>query len=67
MADRIIAITGAAGVLGSAVAKAAAELPSRLALIDHAKDCPGPQGAFIQTVVDLTDAVQASAAIDAVA
>jgi NAD(P)-dependent dehydrogenase (short-subunit alcohol dehydrogenase family) len=67
MAHRIIAITGAAGVLGSAVAKAAAELPFKLALIDHAKDCPGPEGAFVQTGVDLTDAVQAGAAIDAVA
>ncbi|MGA0605214.1 SDR family NAD(P)-dependent oxidoreductase [Phenylobacterium sp. VNQ135] len=67
MADRIIAITGAAGVLGSAVAQAAAELPCKLALIDHAKACPGPNGAFIQTGVDLTDAGQAGAAIDAVA
>jgi NAD(P)-dependent dehydrogenase (short-subunit alcohol dehydrogenase family) len=67
MAGRIIAITGAAGVLGSAVAKAAAELPVQLALIDHAQHCPGPEGAFIQTGVDLTDPVQAGAAIDAVA
>jgi len=66
-ADRIIAITGAAGVLGSAVAQAAAELSFKLALIDHAKHCPGPDGAFVQTGVDLTDAVQAGAAIDAVA
>lgn len=67
MADRIIAITGAAGVLGSAVAQAAAELPYRLALIDHAQHWSGPEGAFVQTGVDLTDAVQAGAAIDAVA
>lgn len=67
MSDRIIAITGAAGVLGSAVAQAAAELPYQLALIDHANHCPGPEGAFVQTGVDLTDAVQASAAVDAVA
>lgn len=67
MSDRIIAITGAAGVLGSAVAQAAAELPYQLALIDHASHCPGPEGAFVQTGVDLTDAVQAGAAIDAVA
>lgn len=67
MSDRIIAITGAAGVLGSAVAQAAAELPYKLALIDFAPECPGPEGAFVQTGVDLTDAVQAGAAIDAVA
>jgi NAD(P)-dependent dehydrogenase (short-subunit alcohol dehydrogenase family) len=67
MAKRIIVITGAAGVLGSAVAQAAAELPYQLALIDHANHCPGPEGAFVQTGVDLTDAVQAGAAIDAAA
>ena len=66
-ANRVIAITGAAGVLGSAVAKAAAELPVRLALIDHARHCPGPEGAFVQVGVDLTDAAQAAGAIDAVA
>jgi NAD(P)-dependent dehydrogenase (short-subunit alcohol dehydrogenase family) len=67
MAERIFVITGAAGVLGSAVASAAAERGLRLALIDHASDCPGPDGAFVQTGVDLTDAVQAGAALDAVA
>lgn len=65
MAGRIIAITGAAGVLGQAVVKAAAAQGARLALIDHAKACPGPEGAFVQTGVDLTDAVQASAAMAA--
>lgn len=67
MAGRIIAITGAAGVLGQAVVKAAAAQGARLALIDHAKACPGPEGAFVQTGVDLTDAVQASAAMTAAA
>lgn len=67
MAGRIIAITGAAGVLGQAVVKAAAAQGARLALIDHAKACPGPEGAFVQTGVDLTDAVQASAAMAAAA
>lgn len=67
MADRIIAITGAAGVLGSAVAQAAAELPYQLALIDYAADFAGPSGAFVQSRVDLTDAAQAGAAVDAVA
>jgi len=67
MAGRIIAITGAAGVLGRAVVEAAAAQGARLALIDHAKDCPGPADAFIQTGVDLTDAAHAGAAIDAAA
>jgi len=71
MTGRIFAITGASGVLGSAVAKAAAERGARVALIDFAdhaevlKDC-GPD-ALMLGGVDLTDAVTASAAIDAVA
>ncbi|MGZ3402214.1 MAG: SDR family NAD(P)-dependent oxidoreductase [Phenylobacterium sp.] len=70
MAGRVIAITGASGVLGSAVAKAAAEQGARLALIDFAKSRPAqPAGpdVFFQGGVDLTDANGASAAIDAVA
>lgn len=71
MTGRIFAITGASGVLGSAVAKAAAERGARVALIDFAdhaevvKDC-GPD-ALMLGGVDLTDAVAAGAAIDAVA
>lgn len=71
MTGRIFAITGASGVLGSAVAKAAAERGARVALIDFAdhaevlKDC-GPD-ALMLGGVDLTDAVAATAAIDAVA
>ena len=45
MAGRVIAITGAFGVLGSAVAKAAAGQGARLALIDFAQDGPTPAGA----------------------
>ena len=47
MAGRVFAITGAFGVLGSAVAKAAAEAGARLALIDFAKAAPPacPSGA----------------------
>lgn len=67
MAGRVLAITGAFGVLGSAVAKAAAEQGARLALIDFAKDGPTVEGALVLSGVDLTDAVQAGAAIDAVA
>lgn len=71
MAGRVFAITGASGVLGSAVAQAAAEAGARVALIDHAahadvlSDC-GPD-AIMLGGVDLTDAVAAGAAIDAVA
>lgn len=71
MAGRVIAITGAFGVLGSAVAKAAAEAGARLALIDFAKDAPAglPSGPDVLLLggVDLTDAQAAGAAIQAAA
>jgi hypothetical protein len=41
-AGRVLVITGAFGVLGSAVAKAAAGQGARVALIDFAKDGPTP-------------------------
>jgi NAD(P)-dependent dehydrogenase (short-subunit alcohol dehydrogenase family) len=68
---RVIAITGAFGVLGSAVAKAAADRGLRLALIDYARDAPPglPAGGEVLVLggVDLTDANAAGAAIDAAA
>jgi NAD(P)-dependent dehydrogenase (short-subunit alcohol dehydrogenase family) len=71
MAGRVLAITGAFGVLGSAVAKAAAEAGDQLALIDFADTAPpgAPSGpdVLVLSGVDLTDAVQAGAAMDAVA
>jgi NAD(P)-dependent dehydrogenase (short-subunit alcohol dehydrogenase family) len=71
MAGRVFAITGAFGVLGSAVAKAAAEQGARVALIDFGKTPPpgSPSGDDVLVLggVDLTDAVAAGAAIDAVA
>lgn len=71
MAGRVIAITGAYGVLGQAVAKAAAAQGARLALIDFAKDAPAglPGGPDVLVLggVDLTDAVQSGAAMDAAA
>ena len=71
MAGRVLAITGAFGVLGSAVAKAAAAQGSRLALIDFASEAPAelPSGPDVLVLggVDLTDAVQAGAALDAAA
>jgi len=71
MAGRVVAITGAFGVLGQAVAKAAAAKGYRLALIDFAKappaGSPAGDGVLVLPGVDLTDAVQAGAALDAVA
>ena len=66
MAGRVFAVTGGAGILGSAVVHAAAERGARVALIDHAKAPPGPapDGALVLCGVDLTDANQAGAAID---
>ncbi|MFN3522105.1 MAG: SDR family NAD(P)-dependent oxidoreductase [Phenylobacterium sp.] len=73
MSGRVVVVTGAYGALGSAVARAAAEQGARVALIDYGPQAPaglldacGPE-AFAQGGVDLTDAVAASAAIDAVA
>ena len=71
MAGRVIAITGAFGVLGQAVAKAAADQGARLALIDFAMDPPAglPSGPDVLMLggVDLTDPVHAGAALDATA
>jgi NAD(P)-dependent dehydrogenase (short-subunit alcohol dehydrogenase family) len=71
MVGRVLAITGAFGVLGSAVARAAAADGARLALIDFAKAAPDgpPSGPDVLVLpgVDLTDANQAGAAMDAVA
>lgn len=69
MAGRVYAITGAFGVLGAAVAQAAAADGGRLALIDYAKT-PGaglPSGAEVLVLggVDLTDPEAARRAIDA--
>lgn len=65
MAGRVVAITGAFGVLGAAVATAAAAQGARLVLIDFAKDGPAPDGALTLGGVDLTDPAQAAMAIDA--
>jgi NAD(P)-dependent dehydrogenase (short-subunit alcohol dehydrogenase family) len=71
MAGRVYAITGAFGVLGLALARAAADQGARLALIDHAQAPPAglPPGPDVLVLggVDLTDATQAGAAIDKVA
>lgn len=71
MPGRVIAITGASGVLGSAVATAAVSQGCHVALIDHAHHTPhglvDGDGVMIQGGVDLTDAASAKAAIDAAA
>jgi NAD(P)-dependent dehydrogenase (short-subunit alcohol dehydrogenase family) len=71
MTGRVFAITGAFGVLGSAVARAAAAQGARVALIDFAKTPPPglPSGDDVLVLggVDLSDPVAAGAAIDAVA
>lgn len=69
MSARVVVITGAFGVLGAAVAQAAAASGARLALIDFAPALAQgvPSDAFILSEIDLTDAVAAGAAIDAVA
>lgn len=68
MTGRILAITGAFGVLGQAVARAAAEAGERVALIAHGSTAPAglPDG-LILTGVDLSDAVASGAAIDSIA
>ena len=73
MAGRVIAITGAFGVLGSAVAKAAAGQGMRVILIDYAATPPaglladcGPQ-AQVLGGVDLSEPGAATTAIDAAA
>ena len=67
MAGRVVVVTGAFGVLGAAVARAAAAQGERLALIDFAPDGASVDGALVLPGVDLTDAVQAGAAMDRVA
>lgn len=58
MAGRVMLITGALGVLGRAVAEAAAGQGARLALVDAAPN--GPEGdALVLAGVDLSDPAQA--------
>lgn len=63
---RVIAITGAFGVLGSAVARQAEAEGVDLALIDFAKAGAPVEGALVLAETDLTDAVKATAAMAAV-
>ncbi len=69
MGGRVFAITGAFGVLGQAVARAAAAQGARLALIDFARDTPAELMAalgddvLLRGGVDLSDAAAADRAI----
>lgn len=68
MAKRVIAITGAFGVLGQAVAKAAAAQGAALVLIDFAAVAPAslPSGdVLVLSGVDLTEPSQVGAAMAA--
>ena len=69
MAGRVLAITGAFGVLGAAVAKRAAAEGARLALIDFvpASAGPTPEAALLLGGVDLSDPAAAAEALGAAA
>jgi NAD(P)-dependent dehydrogenase (short-subunit alcohol dehydrogenase family) len=71
MAGRVYAITGASGVLGAAVARAARAQGARIAVIDFAKapppDLTEAPDVHVLCGVDLTDAAAAKAAVDAAA
>ncbi|HYG25918.1 MAG TPA: SDR family NAD(P)-dependent oxidoreductase [Caulobacteraceae bacterium] len=65
MADRRFLITGAFGVLGGAVARAAAEEGERLVLVDAAPAAPqGLPAGLVLAGVDLSDPAQAQRAVD---
>ncbi|MDF3865756.1 SDR family oxidoreductase [Pseudomonas denitrificans (nom. rej.)] len=66
LSPRVIAITGAFGNLGAALAIQAAEAGAQLVLIDRAEAPPGdfraPDGALLLTGIDLASLVDAQAA-----
>lgn len=66
MSERVIAITGGHGVLGSAVVAAALADGLKVAVIDHASGQSAPEGVLELGGVDLTDPASASKAIEAV-
>lgn len=67
LAGKRIAITGAFGSLGAAVVQAALAAGAQVAAIDRADAPADTQGAHAFGGVDLADAAQAKAAIDAAA
>ena len=70
--DRVVMVTGAAGNLGGAVARAFLDAGARLVLVDRAADrlprlyphLAGSPDHFLATSVDLTDADSVRAAVD---
>lgn len=66
MSERVVAITGGHGVLGSAIVKAALAAGLQVAVIDHARGHAAPDGVLELGGVDLTDAAQAQQAVEAV-
>ena len=68
MDRQVIVVTGALGALGSIVVDSALARGARVASVDHAPtQVPATPNQFELGGVDLTDAVQAKAAIDGVA
>ena len=66
--EKVIVVTGASGALGKVVVEAAVVKGARVAAIDYATAQAGPTPERIELGgVDLTDAAQASKAIDAAA
>ena len=64
MGEWVVAVTGGHGVLGRAVVQAALEAGLKVALIDFVAGPSVPEGVLEITGVDLTDPVQAQAAVD---
>ncbi|HYI30570.1 MAG TPA: 3-oxoacyl-ACP reductase FabG [Bradyrhizobium sp.] len=68
MDERVVVVTGASGALGSVVAEAALARGARVAGLDHApSQIPATASRIDLGGVDLSNATQASKAIDAVA
>ena len=65
MSDRVILVTGGHGALGSAVVQAALADGLKVAVVDHARGLPVPEGVLELGGVDLTDPASAQQAIDA--
>ncbi len=65
MSDRVILVTGGHGALGAAVVKAALADGFKVAVVDHARGLPVPEGVLELGGVDLTDPASAQQAIDA--
>ncbi|RZJ30387.1 MAG: SDR family NAD(P)-dependent oxidoreductase [Brevundimonas sp.] len=67
MSDRVVLVTGGHGALGSAVVQAALSDGLKVAVIDHARGLPVPEGVLELGGVDLTDPAEAVQAVNAAA